>query len=566
MSPHAMDPSPYRQRDRVRVRRALVAVSDKRGLVELATALVGAGVEIVSTRHRCGDRGGRPAGHTGARGHRVPRAPRRARAHAASRRALGPARRPAPRRPRAPARRARHQTLRARRRQPLPVRRDVAAGAGARTPSSSRSTSAASPWCARRRRTNANVAVVDLADRYEEIIAAELDAARAASYSARRWLARHSGTRRRTTRGRRVVHRQRHRPRPARRRGRRSPRGSVARATKDAGPALRREPAPEGGDLRVDGRPPRHRPGRRSSTARSCRTTTSSTPTRRSGPRSTSTSRPSRSSSTRTRAASRSRRTGRPAHRRRAPARPRMRPGLGVRRRDRRQPHRDPRDGRDHLGDLPRGARRARVRGRRGRAAHAEEEHPSAHAARRVLPGCGRTAAGVGRRVAAAGRPALLAGVRVDPRSRRPRRRRNPRRPRVRVDRVPGREVERDRPRVGRRLGRRGHGAGQPRRLVQARGRAGRRSRCGLRCGIRRLLPVPRRPRRSSSTAGCAPSCSRAARCATTRSSRRPARRVSRCSSPASGTSSTESHLLRVGSVQQTRWSRRGMRAAVPLK
>lgn len=49
MSTHSIDPGLYRARDRVRVRRALVAVSDKRGLIELATALVGAGVEIVST-------------------------------------------------------------------------------------------------------------------------------------------------------------------------------------------------------------------------------------------------------------------------------------------------------------------------------------------------------------------------------------------------------------------------------------------------------------------------------------------------------------------------------------
>ncbi|MBT2498740.1 bifunctional phosphoribosylaminoimidazolecarboxamide formyltransferase/IMP cyclohydrolase [Agromyces sp. ISL-38] len=49
MSGPSHDPSLYRERDLVPVRRALVAVSDKSGLVELATALVGAGVEIVST-------------------------------------------------------------------------------------------------------------------------------------------------------------------------------------------------------------------------------------------------------------------------------------------------------------------------------------------------------------------------------------------------------------------------------------------------------------------------------------------------------------------------------------
>ena len=49
MSGPAIDPSLYRDRDRVAIRRALVAVSDKTGLVELATALADAGVEIVST-------------------------------------------------------------------------------------------------------------------------------------------------------------------------------------------------------------------------------------------------------------------------------------------------------------------------------------------------------------------------------------------------------------------------------------------------------------------------------------------------------------------------------------
>ncbi|QEO15241.1 bifunctional phosphoribosylaminoimidazolecarboxamide formyltransferase/IMP cyclohydrolase [Agromyces intestinalis] len=49
MSGATHDPSLYRERDLVPIRRALVAVSDKRGLVELASALVDAGVEVVST-------------------------------------------------------------------------------------------------------------------------------------------------------------------------------------------------------------------------------------------------------------------------------------------------------------------------------------------------------------------------------------------------------------------------------------------------------------------------------------------------------------------------------------
>ncbi|MCK8609846.1 bifunctional phosphoribosylaminoimidazolecarboxamide formyltransferase/IMP cyclohydrolase [Agromyces sp. C10] len=49
MSGASIDPSLYRERDLVPVRRALIAVSDKTGLVDLAAALVEAGVEIVST-------------------------------------------------------------------------------------------------------------------------------------------------------------------------------------------------------------------------------------------------------------------------------------------------------------------------------------------------------------------------------------------------------------------------------------------------------------------------------------------------------------------------------------
>jgi phosphoribosylaminoimidazolecarboxamide formyltransferase/IMP cyclohydrolase len=49
MSVHAADPSLYRDRDTVPVRRALISVSDKSGLLELAGALADSGVEIVST-------------------------------------------------------------------------------------------------------------------------------------------------------------------------------------------------------------------------------------------------------------------------------------------------------------------------------------------------------------------------------------------------------------------------------------------------------------------------------------------------------------------------------------
>ena len=43
------DPSLYRDRDVVPIRRALISVSDKAGLLDLAKALAAAGVEIVST-------------------------------------------------------------------------------------------------------------------------------------------------------------------------------------------------------------------------------------------------------------------------------------------------------------------------------------------------------------------------------------------------------------------------------------------------------------------------------------------------------------------------------------
>lgn len=49
MSGHAIDPSLYRDRDAVVIRRALLSVSDKTGLVELATALAASGVDMVST-------------------------------------------------------------------------------------------------------------------------------------------------------------------------------------------------------------------------------------------------------------------------------------------------------------------------------------------------------------------------------------------------------------------------------------------------------------------------------------------------------------------------------------
>ncbi len=49
MSGQSHDPSLYRQRDRVAIKRALISVSDKTGLLDLAKALSESGAEIVST-------------------------------------------------------------------------------------------------------------------------------------------------------------------------------------------------------------------------------------------------------------------------------------------------------------------------------------------------------------------------------------------------------------------------------------------------------------------------------------------------------------------------------------
>src|SRR6195952_4103026 len=49
MSGPSINPALYRPRDVIKIRRALVSVSDKKDLLELATKLAAAGVEIVST-------------------------------------------------------------------------------------------------------------------------------------------------------------------------------------------------------------------------------------------------------------------------------------------------------------------------------------------------------------------------------------------------------------------------------------------------------------------------------------------------------------------------------------
>ncbi|MET0806621.1 MAG: bifunctional phosphoribosylaminoimidazolecarboxamide formyltransferase/IMP cyclohydrolase, partial [Lacisediminihabitans sp.] len=49
MSASAHSAADYRERDAIPITRALISVSDKTGLLDLAAALAGAGVEIVST-------------------------------------------------------------------------------------------------------------------------------------------------------------------------------------------------------------------------------------------------------------------------------------------------------------------------------------------------------------------------------------------------------------------------------------------------------------------------------------------------------------------------------------
>ena len=136
------------------VRRALLSVYDKTGLEELARGLHEAGVALVSTGSTAARiaAAGR-AGHPGRGAHRLPRVPRRAGQDAAPAGARGHPGRPAAGRPRAAARRPRHRgrstwswSTSTRSARPWPP-------APRPTSASSRSTSAARRWCGPRRRT-----------------------------------------------------------------------------------------------------------------------------------------------------------------------------------------------------------------------------------------------------------------------------------------------------------------------------------------------------------------------------------------------------------------------------
>ena len=232
-------------------------------------------------------------------------------------------------------------------------------------------------------------------------------------------------------------------------------------------------------------------PGRRSCTARRCPTTTTSTPTRRAGPPVTSTRRPWRSSSTPTRAGSRSAHDIAEAHRQAHACDPVSAYG-GVIAANRpvsvemaRQvaevfteviaaPAYDDeaievltakKNIRILVVDYPRGG----VETRRIAGGMLMQRH------RRRRPGPrpgGQLAAG--RRRTGLGR--------------------NPGRPRVRLAGLPRRQVERDPARPRRGLGRGRDGSGQPGGLLPARSRARRRPGERGGGGLRRLLPVRRRP------------------------------------------------------------------------
>ena len=233
-------------------------------------------------------------------------------------------------------------------------------------------------------------------------------------------------------------------------------------------------------------------------------------------------------------------------HRRGAPQGPRLRPGVGVRRRDRHQPAGDGRDGRAGRRDLHRGRRRAGVRRRGAGAAAARRRtcgcswlrRPRAHGGAEIRPVVGRRA-DAGRRPRStppattrrAGRSASGDGRST---------RTTLRRPGVRLAGLPLGEVQRDPAGQGRRVGRRRHGPGQPGRLrTLAVSRAG---------GTAPRARSPRRTRSSRSPTGSrcwrrpgsARSSSRAARCATRRSSTPREAPASRCTSPAPATSSTD--------------------------
>ena len=334
-------------------------VYDKTGLEELARGLHAAGVAIVSTGSTAARIAGRRrAGHPGRGADRLPRVPRRPGqdpAPAGARRASSPT----PRNPDhvAPARRARHRAVRPGRRQPLPVPETVASGA---TPG-------------RVRRADRHRRPVDGARRRQEprqrrrrhrprrATPTVLAAVRGRRLHPRRsgsgWPPRRSCTPRRTTSPSRPGWAA---SSPTRTDGTGFPAWTGATWDQRGGAALRREPAPARRALRDDWRPG-PRAGRAAARQgdvlqqlrrRRRRPCARAYDFDRAGRRDHQARQPVRH-------------RGRRRHRRGAPQGARVRPGVGVRRRHRRQPPGDRRDGRAGRRDLHRGRRRARLRATR---------------------------------------------------------------------------------------------------------------------------------------------------------------------------------------------------------
>ncbi len=217
---------------------------------------------------------------------------------------------------------------------------------------------------------------------------------------------------------------------------------------------------------------------------------------------------------------------GRRRRRRRAPQGPRLRPGVGLRRGHRGQPPGLGGDGRAGRRDLHRGRGGARLRGRGGRDPGPQAVGAAARVRRRrtaVASSCARSRGGM-----------LLQQARP--------RRRPRRRPgawtlacgeaadeaTLATSRSPGapcRSVKSNAILLARDGATVGVGMGQVNRVDSARlavARAGEDRAHGCGGGIRRVLPVPGRPRGADRGRACGPSSSPVGRCATTRSSRRP--------------------------------------------
>ena len=457
------------------VRRALVSVYDKTGLTDLAAALHAAGVEIVSTGSTAATIAATGVPGDPRRGpHRLPRVPRRARQDAAPARA----RRRAGRHPAAPST-SRSSTSSASSRSssssststrsPRPWR-----PAPGPTSASSRSTSADPSMVRAAAKNHPSVAVVVDPARYDEVVAAV--GAGGFTLAARRLLAADAFAH--TAAYDAAVASWFAADVRARRAGRRLRLPGVHRDHLGArrGAALRREPAPAGRPLPDARRRRGPRAGRCRAAARQGDELQQLRRrrrrlARRARPRPT---RPSRSSSTPTRAASRSARTSpTPTPRRTRATRSRRSAASSPPTAPSRRPTAE------QIAPVFTEVVVAPGVRARGRSRSSAARRTSACCRSTPVDGV-RTERRADQRRAA--RPGARPGRRprrrpddVDARGGRPGRRRDARRPGVRVAGGARREVERDPARRRRRLRRRRDGPGQPGRLVPARGRAGQR-------------------------------------------------------------------------------------------